>query len=55
MSFTGPNDALQIFGVTLIGVTPEDGRKLLLTLMGDPLEEGRYGPASPARTQLAIK
>ncbi len=33
MSFTGPNDALQIFGVTLIGVTPENGRKLLLTLI----------------------
>ncbi|MBW3616756.1 MAG: mechanosensitive ion channel family protein [Proteobacteria bacterium] len=32
MSFTGPNDALQMFGVTLIGVTPENGRKLLLTL-----------------------
>lgn len=32
MSFTGPNDTLQMFGVTLIGVTPENGRKLLLTL-----------------------
>lgn len=32
MNFTGPNDALQLFGVTLIGVTPENGRKLLLTL-----------------------
>lgn len=29
--FSGPNDALQFFGVTLIGVTPENGRKLLLT------------------------
>src|SRR4028119_360972 len=33
LSFTGPHDALQIFGVTLIGVTPENGRKLLLTLI----------------------
>lgn len=32
MSFTGPNDALQLFGITLIGVTPENGAKLLLTL-----------------------
>lgn len=32
MGFTGPNDALQLFGVTLLGVTPENGRKLLLTL-----------------------
>ncbi|MFC5087401.1 mechanosensitive ion channel family protein [Microvirga arabica] len=31
MSFTGPDDALQLFGITLIGVTPENGRKLLLT------------------------
>lgn len=31
MGFTGPNDALQLFGVTLIGVTPESGRKVLLT------------------------
>ena len=29
--FSGPNEALQFFGVTLIGVTPENGRKLLLT------------------------
>jgi small-conductance mechanosensitive channel len=33
MSFSGPNNALQIFGVTLIGVTPENGLKLLLTLI----------------------
>lgn len=33
MSFTGPNGALQLLGVTLIGVTPENGRKLLLTLV----------------------
>lgn len=26
------NDALQLFGVTLVGATPENGRKLLLTL-----------------------
>ena len=32
MAFTGPNDALQVLGVTLIGVTPENGRKLLLTI-----------------------
>ena len=32
MDFTGPNDALQVFGITLIGVTPENGGKLLLTL-----------------------
>jgi len=25
-------DALQLFGVTLVGATPENGRKLLLTL-----------------------
>jgi small-conductance mechanosensitive channel len=29
---TGPNGALHLFGVTLIGATPENGRKLLLTL-----------------------
>jgi small-conductance mechanosensitive channel len=29
---TGPSGALQLFGVTLIGATPENGRKLLLTL-----------------------
>ncbi|WP_374471633.1 mechanosensitive ion channel family protein [Phenylobacterium sp.] len=33
MDFTGPNGALQVLGVTLIGVTPENGRKLLLTLV----------------------
>ncbi len=33
MSFTGPNEALQLFGITLIGVTPENGAKLLLTLI----------------------
>jgi small-conductance mechanosensitive channel len=33
MTFTGPNDALQLFGITLIGVTPENGAKLLLTLV----------------------
>jgi small-conductance mechanosensitive channel len=33
VSFTGPNDALQLFGITLIGVTPENGAKLLLTLL----------------------
>lgn len=32
MDFSGPNDALQLFGITLIGVTPENGRKLLLTV-----------------------
>ena len=32
MGFTGPNGALQLVGVTLIGVTPENGRKLLLTV-----------------------
>ena len=32
MSFTGPNGALELFGVTLVGVTAENGRKLLLTL-----------------------
>ncbi len=26
------SDALQLFGVTLVGATPENGRKLLLTL-----------------------
>lgn len=31
MNFDGPNDALQVFGVTLLGVTPENGSKLLLT------------------------
>jgi small-conductance mechanosensitive channel len=31
MAFTGPNGALQLFGITLIGATPENGRKLLLT------------------------
>lgn len=31
MSFTGPDDALQLFGITLIVVTPENGRKLVLT------------------------
>ena len=25
-------DALQLFGVTLVGATPENGRKLLLTI-----------------------
>lgn len=33
MGFTGPNDALQLLGVTLIGVTPENGRKLILTIV----------------------
>src|SRR5690349_17132401 len=33
LSFTGPNDALQLFGITLIGVSPENGRKLLLTIV----------------------
>jgi small-conductance mechanosensitive channel len=33
LSFSGPNDAFQLFGVTLIGVTPENGAKLLLTLI----------------------
>ncbi len=32
MSFTGPDDVLQILGITLIGVTPENGAKLLLAL-----------------------
>jgi small-conductance mechanosensitive channel len=32
VTFSGPNDALQMFGVTLIGVTPESGAKLLLTV-----------------------
>jgi small-conductance mechanosensitive channel len=31
-SFSGPHGALQIFGVQLVGVTPENGRKLLITL-----------------------
>lgn len=29
---TGPNGALQVFGVTLIGATSDNGRRLLLTL-----------------------
>jgi small-conductance mechanosensitive channel len=33
MDFSGPNHALHAFGVTLIGVTPENGRKLALTLL----------------------
>lgn len=33
MGFTGPNDTLRVFGIALIGVTPENGRKLLLTLI----------------------
>lgn len=32
ITLAGPNGALQIFGVTLIGATPENGRKLLLTI-----------------------
>ena len=32
MEFSGPNDALQAFGVTFIGMTPDNGRKLLLTI-----------------------
>lgn len=32
MDFTGPNEALRVFGVALIGVTPENGVKLALTL-----------------------
>lgn len=32
MAFTGPGGALQLLGVTLLGVTPENGRKLLLTI-----------------------
>ena len=31
MTFVGPDKALHVFGVTLIGVTPENGKKLLLT------------------------
>lgn len=31
VAFSGANHALNVFGVTLIGVTPENGRKLLLT------------------------
>lgn len=31
INLSGPSHALQIFGVTLIGATPENGRKLLLT------------------------
>lgn len=31
MGFTGPDGALQVLGVTLIGVTPENGVKVLLT------------------------
>ena len=27
------NEALQLFGITLVGATPENGRKLLLTLV----------------------
>ena len=27
------NEAVQLFGVTLVGATPENGRKLLLTLV----------------------
>src|SRR3954454_20606148 len=29
----GPNSALRLFGVTLIGATPENGHKLLLTIV----------------------
>ncbi len=32
MTFTDPQQGLHIFGVTLIGVTSENGRKLLLTV-----------------------
>jgi small-conductance mechanosensitive channel len=32
IGFTGPHGALNLFGVTLIGVTPETGRRLLLTI-----------------------
>jgi small-conductance mechanosensitive channel len=32
LSFTGPDGALQVFGITLIGATPENATKLLLTL-----------------------
>src|SRR5919199_6848959 len=32
MFSAGPNGALQIFGVTLIGATAENGRRLLLTV-----------------------
>jgi small-conductance mechanosensitive channel len=32
MDNAGPNGALRLFGVALIGATPENGRKLLLTL-----------------------
>lgn len=42
MSFTGPNHALQLFDVTLLGVTPENGRKLLLTI-GFVLAAGLIG------------
>lgn len=31
VNLSGPSHALRIFGVTLIGATPENGRKLLLT------------------------
>lgn len=31
MGFTGPNEAFQAFGVTLVGATPENGKKLLIT------------------------
>lgn len=33
LHFTGPNVALQLFGIMLIGVAPENGVKLLLTLI----------------------
>jgi small-conductance mechanosensitive channel len=32
LDFTGPHGALTLFGVRLVGVTPENGRKLLVTL-----------------------
>lgn len=32
-ALVGPNNALSIFGVKLVGFTPENGRKLLLTLI----------------------
>jgi len=31
-AFTGPHGALQLFGVTLLGATPQTGRKLAITL-----------------------
>ena len=33
IDLVGPNQALSIFGVKLVGVTAENGRKLLLTLL----------------------